>query len=87
MVSISPALRPCDSSRLWSGDLYLFTCQEALQTCVWNGWLGGRDSSRSMVLYDCLSSASLIGIRSACASSMSVAIDCSTPVMCSAAIC
>ena len=37
-------------------------------------------------LYECLSSASLIGIRSACASSMSVAVDHSAPVMCSAAI-
>ena len=86
MVSISPALRPCDSSRLWSGDLYLFTRREALRTCVWRGWLGGRVRSRSVALYECLSSTSLIGIRSACASSTSVAIDRSASVMCSAAI-
>ena len=42
---------------------------------------GGKVNSHNAELYECLSSTNLIGVRSACASRRSLAVDCSAPVL------
>ena len=49
--------------------------QEALWIWGCNAWLSGRDSNHNLALNECLSIANLIGSRSACVSSRSVAVD------------
>ena len=87
MVSMSPALTLWDCNKLWSGDLNRLIRQEALWIWGCSGWSGGRDSSRSVALKECLSIENMIGNRSACTSNKSVAVDHIAPVMWRAAVC
>ena len=87
IISISPAFKPWDCSRLWSGDLNHLIGREALWIWGCNGWSGGRDNNCNVALNECFSIVNLIGSRSACAARKSVAVDCIAPIMWRAVMC
>ena len=81
MVSTVLVMRLWACSSSCNRDWCFCTCCEALWRCLWSGWEGGRESMHNVALYVCWSSASWIGKRSAWASSRSVGMEHSAPVM------